>query len=78
MAKKPISSGDLEWIIVEQLRDSGIQWVSVSVVADGQRGGWRIVIPVRTRPYLRDGSRQRVAAIEKRLRAVYALADQRK
>ncbi|WP_298877740.1 hypothetical protein [uncultured Bradyrhizobium sp.] len=73
MAKKLISIGDLEWIFVEQLRESSRNWVGVSVISEGE-GDWRVVIPVRTRSYMRADTWRQVAAIEKRLRSIYALA----
>lgn len=75
MAKKPISNGDLSWIIIEQLRDSGFGLVGVSVVPDRNKGDWRVLTEARSRGYLRPDGIRRLAEIEKKLRAIYALED---
>lgn len=75
MAKKPISSGDLNWIIIERLRDIRLGLVGLAVVPHRNNGDWRVVIEARSRGYLGPKDIQRLAAIEKKLRATYTLVD---
>lgn len=75
MARKPISGTDLSWIILEELRQDGMSPVGIAIVAGRKRNDWRVVVEARSRPYMQGSSMQRLAAIEKRLQSVYALAD---
>ncbi len=75
MAKKRISNSDLSWMILEELREAGVSPVGLAIVSGHNKDDWRVVVDARSRSYLgKDGERQ-LAAIEEKLRRVYALAD---
>jgi hypothetical protein len=75
MAKKQISSVELNWIILEQLRTGGRIPIgfTVAVVAD-TKDGWRAVVEKRSRKYVSPEFARRLDALQKRLRLAYALA----
>jgi len=75
MAKQNISSHDLSWIFLQELRASGScpTGVALAVVPDGERGDWRVVIETRSRNVVPPECIRRVESIEKRLRAAYAV-----
>ena len=75
MAKTPISAGDLGWIILEELRDGGDCpiGVALAVIPDPNGGDWRVVIQAHSRNAMTTRCLLRIASIEKRLKAVYAV-----
>lgn len=75
MAKQNISSNDLSWIFLEELRATGEcpTGVALAVIPEGKRGGWRVVIETRSRGVMTPKCTRWVASIEKRLRSIYAL-----
>ncbi|MCK1364170.1 hypothetical protein [Bradyrhizobium sp. 62] len=75
MVKKAILNNDLSWIILEELRKSGVSPVGLAIVPDRNNGDWRVVIEARSRAYLSPDDVRRLAAMEKRLRRVYVLQD---
>ncbi|WP_409190848.1 hypothetical protein [Bradyrhizobium sp. RDM4] len=76
MAKQVISSQDLSWIFLQELRASGKCpiGVALAVVPDRKRDRWRVVIETRSRQIMTPECLRRVEKIEGRLRSVYALA----
>ena len=74
MAKKRISSVDLNWMIVEQMRggDDCPKGIAIAVIPDG-KSGWRAVVQPRGQRYLSERAMRRFAAIQKQLQAAYAL-----
>ena len=76
MTKKRISSVDLSWIITERLKEDGSfpTSISLAVVADS-REGWRVVVANRSRKYVSAQSDRQLAALQKRLRLLYELAN---
>ena len=74
MAKKRISSVELTWIIVEQIKDDGNfqKGLSVAVIPDS-RFGWRAVVEARAQRRMSPRALRRFAAIEKELQQTYAL-----
>ncbi len=74
MAKKRVSSIELTWIIVEQMKedDSFAKGVSVAVIPD-DRHGWRAVVEARAQRRMTPRAQRRFAAIEKELQETYAL-----
>jgi hypothetical protein len=74
MAKKRVSSVDLTWIIVEQMKedDNFAKGVSVAVIPDS-RLGWRAVVEARAHRRMSPRAQRRFAAIEKELQQTYAL-----
>jgi hypothetical protein len=76
MAKTKVSSTDLIWIIQEDLQaldDYPVGWLPIAVVPTPD-GGWRAL----TDRYVRAHQArwvERIEAIEKRLRKIYALKD---
>lgn len=74
MAKKRVSSTELTWIIVEQMKedDSFAKGVSVAVIPDS-RLGWRAVVEARAQRRMTPRAQRRFAAIEKELQETYAL-----
>jgi len=74
MAKKRVSSVDLTWIIVEQMKedDNFAKGVSVAVIPDS-RLGWRAVVEARAQRRMSPRAQRRFAAIEKELQQTYAL-----
>lgn len=75
MVKKPISNSDLSWIILEELRESGVSPVGLAIVPGRNKGDWRVVVEARSRAYFSPDDVRRLAAIEKRLRAAHVLQD---
>jgi hypothetical protein len=73
MAKKRISSTDLNWKIIEHMREGGDFPLSIAVVADPKLG-WRAIVGSHRARSLSLKSAQRLAAIEKRLQGEYALS----
>ncbi len=75
MAKKRVSSIDLTWMIVEQMKDDGSfqRGVSVAVIPDS-RLGWRAVIEARAQRRMTPRAQRRFAALEKELQENYALS----
>jgi len=75
MAKKRVSSVELTWIIVEQLKEDGNfqKGLSVAVIPDS-RLGWRAVVEARAQRRMTAKAQRRFAAIEKELREIYALS----
>lgn len=74
MAKKRVSSTELTWIIVEQMKedDSFAKGVSVAVIPD-DRMGWRAVVEARAQRRMTPRALKRFAAIEKGLQETYSL-----
>lgn len=75
MARKPISGTDLSWIILEELRQDGMSPVGIAIVSGRTKADWRVVVEARSRSYMQKDGMRRLAAIEKRLHAIYSLAD---
>lgn len=74
VAKTRISSVDLAWLITERLRDYGFPVrVGLAVVADGEEG-WRVVIAVADRRFMRPSHARRLASVQEDLRAIYSLS----
>ncbi len=75
MAKKRLSSVELTWIIVEQLKEDGSfqKGLSVAVVPD-PRLGWRAVVEARAQRRMSLKAQRRFAAIEKELQEIYSLS----
>jgi hypothetical protein len=75
MAKKRVSSIDLTWIIVEQMKDDGSfqKGMSVAVVPDS-RLGWRAVVEARAQRRMSPRALKRFAAMQKELHETYALS----
>jgi hypothetical protein len=76
MAKKRISSADLSWLILEELKTEGDgpSYITLAVVAD-PKDGWRAVVGRRSQRSISPEGARRLAAVQKRLRLVYELAD---
>lgn len=74
MAKKRISSVDLSWLILEELRDTGSvpRSISLAVIPDA-KDGWRAVVAIRSRPFMTAEGERRLAAVQRRLRSEYEL-----
>ena len=75
MAKQAISANDLSWIVLEELRESGVSPQGIAVVPGSKGADWRVVVEARSRSFMQKDDMRRLASIEKRLRSVYALAD---
>lgn len=75
MAKKRVSSVELTWIMVEQMKedDNFPKGLSVAVVADS-RLGWRAVVEARAQRRMSPRALRRLAAIQKALRESYTLS----
>ncbi len=75
MAKKRVSSVELTWMIVEQMKDDGNfqRGMSVAVVPDS-RAGWRAVVEARAQRRMTPRAQRRFAALEKELQESYALS----
>ena len=73
MVKARISSVDLSWMILEQLREYGNcpRGLSLAVVPD-RRDGWRAVVAIRQKSGA-DRLAKRLADVQKKLRTIYAL-----
>jgi hypothetical protein len=75
MAKKRISSVELSWLILEQLREhADFPSISLAVVADPKHG-WRAVVAGGSRRYVTPERERRLDAVQKKLRLVYELAN---
>jgi len=74
MAKKRISSVDLGWLILEQLKDGGSRTprISLAVVPDDKHG-WRAVLAARSRRLMTVEDERELAAVQYRLRLKYEL-----
>jgi hypothetical protein len=74
MAKKRVSSVELTWIIVEQMKDDGNfqKGLSVAVIPDS-RSGWRAVVEARAHRRMTPRALRRFAAMQKTLQEIYAL-----
>jgi len=75
MAKKRVSSIELTWMIVEQMKDDGSfqRGVSVAVIPDS-RLGWRAVVEARAQRRMTPRAQKRFAALEKELQESYTLS----
>lgn len=75
MAKKRVSSTELTWMIVEQMKedDNFQKGLSVAVIPDS-RLGWRAVVEARARRRMTPRALKRFAAMEKELQEAYALS----
>lgn len=75
MAKKRVSSVELTWIMVEQMKedDNFPKGLSVAVVADS-RLGWRAVVEARAQRRMSPRALRRLAAMQKTLRESYTLS----
>lgn len=75
MAKKRVSSVELTWIIVEQLKEDGNfqKGLSVAVIPDS-RLGWRAVIEARAQRRMTPKALKRFAALQKELQELYTLS----
>lgn len=72
MAKKPISSVDLSWLISEALDSGSRNRTSLAVIPD-EKDGWRVIIANQGRRNWTAADEQRLAEIQRRLRSVYHL-----
>ena len=74
MVKKPISSVDLSWLIIEDLFDPGSRGVRTSLaVVDDVKHGWRIIVARRSQRFLTADDERRLADVQRRLRLKYKL-----
>ena len=75
MAKKRVSSVELTWIIVEQMKedDNFTKGLSVAVIPDS-RLGWRAVVEARAQRRMTPRALKRFAAMQKELQETYALS----
>ncbi|MGY0575938.1 hypothetical protein ACTGJ9_036995 [Bradyrhizobium sp. RDM12] len=73
MAKKIVSATDLAWIVLEELMKEGVRPQGLGIIPD--RNSWSVVIETRGRKNLQKGDLKRIAAVEKRLRSIYGLAN---
>lgn len=75
MAKKRVSSVELTWIIVEQLKEDGNfqKGLSVAVIPDS-RLGWRAVVEARAQRRMTPKALKRFAALQKELQELYTLS----
>lgn len=75
MAKKRISSIELTWIIVEQMKEDGNfqKGLSVAVIPDAKLG-WRAVVEAPAQRRMTPRALKRFAAIQKELQEIYALS----
>jgi hypothetical protein len=76
MAKKRVSSVELTWIIVEQLKEDGNfqKGLSVAVIPDPKLG-WRAVIEARAQRRMTPRALKRFATMQKQLQETYALSN---
>lgn len=75
MAKKRISSVDLEWLILEELmqnRGGRAARPSLAVVPDDKRG-WRALVAAGSRRFMTVESERELTAVQDRLRLKYEL-----
>lgn len=75
MARKPVSSVDLTWLIFERLRDElgNTRPVSVAVVSDSELG-WRAVLSRRAGRSISREAIRKLKSIESEFRTRYTLA----
>lgn len=75
MAKKRVTSTELTWMIVEQMKndDNFQKGLSVAVIPD-PKVGWRAVVEARARRRMTPRALKRLAAMEKELQEIYALS----
>lgn len=74
MAKKRISNVDLNWLISEELFDSGSRGARTSLaVVEDDKHGWRVVVARRGRKFLTADGERRLADVQRRLRLEYEL-----
>lgn len=75
MARKRVSSVDLNWMIVEQMKDGDDCPVGLSIaVIPDDKLGWRAIVNARSQKRLTTRAMRRFAAIQKELQASYALS----
>ena len=76
MAKRRISSVDLEWLILEEfMQDRGnrVTRPSLAVVPDAKRG-WRAVVAAGSHRFITVESERELIAVQDRLRLKYELS----
>jgi len=75
MARKRVSSVDINWMIIEQMKDGDDcpGGLSIAIVPDNKHG-WRALVGARSQRHLSPRAMRRFAAIEKELQASYALS----
>jgi hypothetical protein len=75
MARKRISSVDLNWMIVEQMKDGEDCPIGLSIaVVPDDKLGWRAIVGARSQRRLNARAMRRFAAIQKELQASYTLS----
>jgi hypothetical protein len=75
MARKRVSSVDLNWMIVEQMKDGEDCPIGLSIaVIPDDKLGWRAIVNPRSQKRLNARAVRRLAAIQKELQASYALS----
>ena len=74
MAKKRISSVDLEWLILEELEGRGSRTprLTLAVVPDDKRG-WRAVVAASSQRFMTVENERELTAVQNRLRMKYGL-----
>ena len=74
MAMKRVSSVDLTWMIVEQMKEDGNfqKGLSGAGIPDS-RLGWRAVVEARAQRRMTPRALRRVAAMQKELQEAYSL-----
>jgi hypothetical protein len=74
MAKKRISSVDLNWLILKELSDprSRAKRPSLAVIPD-EKQGWRVIVARESQKFLNAVDERRLADVQRRLRLVYDL-----
>jgi hypothetical protein len=74
MAKKRISSVDLNWLILEELSDhrSRAKRPPLAVIPD-EKHGWRVIVARKSQKFLNAVDERRLADVQRRLRLVYDL-----
>ena len=74
MAKKRISSVDLEWLILEELEGRGSRSprMSLAVVPDDKRG-WRAVVAASSKRFMTVEDERELTAVQNRLRLKYKI-----
>lgn len=74
MTKKRLSSVDLNWMIIERMKDeTGCpRGLAIAIIPDGG-SGWRAVVERRSAKLLKAKAARRFAAIEQELQAIYSL-----
>jgi hypothetical protein len=71
--KKRISGADLSWLISEEVLGPGKRPTRAALAVVPDKDGWRVVVSNRGRRFLTAADGQRLADIQRRLRAVYDL-----